>query len=435
MVKPLILFGKTLSWVSKITNTGSGGTWPGEIALRVNPNILSYFFSNTKKGIIIVAGTNGKTTTSKIIYEFIEKQNPQDNIIHNDSGANLENGIVSACIQKAQTGSTPNIDWVVAEVDENTLPRVVKALEGNNKNKIKKIVVLTNLFRDQLDRYGEVDAVSEKWKQALKSEKTDLTIIANADDPRIAFIALESEKQKIFFGSSNTQKGEKQIEHATDSTLCPKCGKRLTYKKIFYSHIGEWQCESCKLTRPVPQQIEIGKTNLEGLYNTYNIQGALIVAGLLGIKKETREYVLKNFIPAFGRQEEFEERGRKIKIFLSKNPVGFNESIKTIVQKGGKNLMFVLNDRIPDGKDVSWIWDVDVKIIPTEAKITVSGDRALDMALRIKYEDRKYDLKEDLEDALYSAVENTKEKETLYILPTYSAMLEVRKIVSGKKIL
>jgi UDP-N-acetylmuramyl tripeptide synthase len=416
MERILIFFGKLISVVSSATNLGAGATWPGEIALRLDPDILTPLSQKVRKGIILVAGTNGKTTTTLMLKTILERQG--DSVIHNGSGANLLNGIVSSFIQHASWTGTIEADWGVFEVDENSLPIVIKSIKSI---KLKVVIVLLNLFRDQLDRYGEVDVIAEKWRK-LKFD----CLIANADDPLIAEIARKAIKNVTFFGLDDPSQYMEKMEHATDSTFCPRCGTRLTYKGIYYSHIGDWSCPKCKNKRPA-LDISTWDYPLPGLYNRYNTLAAVATAKTVGIADQNIKQALQNFSPAFGRQEEFTVDGKKVKIFLSKNPAGFNESLRTVIQLDAKQILFVLNDRIPDGRDVSWIWDVDFEMLPENINIFVSGDRAYDAALRLKYAGiRDIRVINDIREAVQN---------DLYILPTYSAMLDVRKILTGKKIL
>lgn len=395
----VIFFGKLLSFISRILNVGAGATWPGEVALHINPRILSSLSSQLKKGIILVAGTNGKTTTALMIKTMLE--NNGLSVVSNASGANLENGIVSALIGNA------NADWGVFEVDENSLPKVVAETKP-------KIIILLNLFRDQLDRYGEVDVIAQKWESALGG--SNAIIIANADDPLVAHLGLHA--KTTFFGINDKTKFLPKMEHATDSIFCLNCGSRLKYEGIYFSHLGIWSCTKCGEKRPKPD-ISEGKSPLPGLYNLYNTMAAMSVAKSFSLKMN-----LAGFHPAFGRQEEI----GNTKIFLSKNPAGFNQSLRTVLELGAKNILLVLNDRIPDGRDVSWIWDVDFEMIPKEISVRIAGDRVYDLALRLKYAGIDTTIHEDLHEAL-------KTSEPLYVLPTYSAMLDVRKILKGHKIL
>ncbi len=403
-------------------------------------------------------------------------------VVHNDSGANLDNGIISAFIKHASWSGVIDADWGVLETDENTLPIVISALSfrlqpGSPsrsqspagrwpkdsfqvKEDKKVIVVLLNLFRDQLDRYGEVDVIAEKWERALRLaplsgassgqalEHKDTTLILNADDPLVAHLGITSKHPVTYFGVNDKTKYLSKMEHATDSIFCLNCGGRLSYEGIYYSHIGIWSCTKCGEKRPNPD-VSDWKSPIPGLYNQYNSLAAVSVAKALHIQDKEISSSLASFQPAFGRQEEFETNGKKVKIFLSKNPAGFNQSLKTVLELGATQLLFVLNDRIPDGRDVSWIWDVDFEMLPFHLTPIVSGDRAYDLAVRFKYAKPYHKLPKgavsepqtpiliypDLRIALKFCLDNPNKNETLYILATYSAMLEVRKILKGRKIL
>lgn len=403
-----IVIGKTVSFISQGLHLGAGATWPGEIALRIDPHIFSSFASQFQKGIILVAGTNGKTTTALMVKTILEAQGMR--VIHNASGANLENGIVSACIQSTNWFGKINADYGVFEVDENSLPIVIKSIKSI---KLKVIIVLLNLFRDQLDRYGEVDVIAGKWESALRG--SNAIIIANSDDPLVAHLGLQA--KAIFFGINDKTKFLPRMEHATDSIFCLNCGSRLKYEGIYFSHLGIWSCTKCGEKRPKPD-VSSATSPLPGLYNLYNTLATVSVAKVFGIRVD-----LTGLHPAFGRQEKI----GNVRIFLSKNPTGFNQSLQTVLEMGANHLLLVLNDRIPDGRDVSWIWDVDFEIIPRNVSVMVSGDRIFDLALRLKYAGIKATISERLDRALET-------DKTLYVLPTYSAMLEIRKLLLGRKI-
>lgn len=419
----IVVLTKFVSFVSTSFGIGAGETWPGEIALSLRPNIASSLSNVFSKGIILVAGTNGKTTTSLMIKTVLEGVG--DGVIHNATGANLLNGIVSSFIRHADWLGRVSADVGIFEVDENSLPVVLRYMTP------KRIVIL-NLFRDQLDRYGEVDVIIEKWEAALAKVPKETVVVLNSDDPGIASLGKSIHGKRIYFGIQDSKKFLKHAEHATDSTFCPNCGARLVYEGIYFSHLGKWRCASCGNTRPMPDVSDF-KSALPGLYNEYNTLAAVAVVTSFSIPLSTVKKALHAFTPAFGRQEEIVKDGKTIQIFLSKNPTGFNASLRTVLEMGGKELLFVLNDRIPDGRDVSWVWDVDFEMIPKTCVVRVSGDRVYDLALRMKYADlKKYEVYPDLEDALKGKKQSSS---TLYILATYSAMLEVRKILKGRKIL
>lgn len=421
-----LIAGKLVLLVSRALNIGYGGTWPGEIMLRIYPGVLSFLSRQIKKGVILVAGTNGKTTTSLMIKSVLESQSFK--VIHNRSGANLDNGLVSSFIGEMPLWRKKIFDYAVFEVDENTLPIILNQITPD-------ILICLNLFRDQLDRYGEVDTIAEKWHQAITRLPKTSTVILNSDDHQIAFLGRHLAAKTLYFGIDEPALFEKEKEHATDSLFCLNCQNRLDFTGFYYSHIGVWHCPTCGLNRPKPDFSQPVNT-LPGLYNRYNSLAAIASLKTLKVSQEKINKELKTFSPAFGRQEEFKLKGKMVKVFLSKNPAGFNESIKTVLELGATTLLIVLNDRIPDGRDVSWIWDVDFERIPLRKKIVVSGDRVYDLALRLNYASKeKLIIKGVLKKALHEALRATPAKGTLFCLPTYSAMLELRKILTGKKIL
>lgn len=418
----LIAFGKLLSFLIKKFNLGNGSTWPGHIALKINPDFITNILGNSNAKVILITGTNGKTTTAKLI-ETILRDNGKK-VYSNISGANLLNGFASLLIDKSQNGKI-NADFLIFEVDENVVPLISFSPD---------YVISLNLFRDQLDRYGEIDTISKNWARAYGNFDKKTIFVLNRDDPQIYYLSKNLNKKVLFFGLNEETK-DKPLEHAADSVICPNCGFDLSYEKIYFSHLGKWQCKKCGLQ---PQDSNIEDLNfypLPGTYNKYNTLAAVLLCKEIGIPLEKILKSLKKFTPAFGRQEELEFNSKKIKLFLAKNPTSFNESLRTIVQLNARNVLLVLNDRIPDGTDISWIWDVDFEILPKNIKVGVSGDRVYDLALRLKYAQIKCDYYENLNQAIKKSIDDLISNDTLYVLPTYSAMLETRKILTGKKIL
>ncbi|MBI2616991.1 DUF1727 domain-containing protein [Candidatus Gottesmanbacteria bacterium] len=433
----LIFFGKLTIQLLTIFGIGAGGTWPGEIALRGNPHILSFFLRRVRSGIVLVAGTNGKTTTSKLIQRIVAESNRGNTdrmtIVHNETGANLMNGLISAFIREWRIQKP--YDFAVLEVDEASLPHVVAEMQAY---KGKVVLVLLNLFRDQLDRYGEVRMIARIWKESIKKLPSQTVFVVNADDPEL--VDVTHGKKNKYFGIKDPSSYLKKGEHATDSTYCPFCGQKLTYEGIYSSHLGIWRCQKCGNTRP-KLTLSAYPSVLPGLYNRYNTLAAVLTAQILGINKNQIKNALENFSPAFGRGEGLIVEGKRVKIFLAKNPAGFNATVRTVLELGAKNIVFLLNDRVPDGRDVSWIWDVDFEMIPDAVMCIASGDRAYDLGLRIKYTHKSRsgisNLKifETTKEAIVFGLKQMKQHETLYIVPTYSAMLEARKILTGQAIL
>lgn len=430
----LILFGKIISKLSSVLRLGSGATWPGHITLNLNPKFIREILNKSKTKIIVVAGTNGKTTTTKLIRTILEADGKK--IFQNSTGANLLNGLASTLVENSSLIGKLNFDYGIFEIDENTLPLALKEF-------VPDYLVLLNLFRDQLDRYGEVNTIALKWQKAIQQLNSKTLMILNADDPQIAFLG-KGKKNSKYFGLDEKKKSpaEEQIL-AADSTQCQNCGSRLKYQNRTFSHLGNWYCASCKNKRPTLNLSKIDKYPLPGTYNKYNALAAVLTAQVLNIPGRIVSSALQNFSPAFGRQEKIEYKDRSIQLFLSKNPTSFNESLRTMAELGGKHVLFVLNDRIPDGRDVSWIWDTALEgNIDQFKQITVSGDRTYDMAIRLKYASKSLIInpssliiEENLSRAINLALDQLPKSEILYVLPTYSAMLEVREILTGKKIL
>lgn len=427
----IILGGKILSVITKNLNLGNGSTWPGHIALKINSHFIIDILKKSKTKTIVVAGTNGKTTTSKLIATILESNNKK--VLYNDSGANLLNGIASSLLLNSNNAGELQFDYALFEADENALPLILSDVKPD-------YLILLNLFRDQLDRYGEVNTITTKWKNALEKLDKNTIIIINADDPQITYLGYE--KKHIYYFSTDASDKTNTNEHALDSTYCPRCNSKLIFSTVTFSHLGNWRCLSCKFERPTSILTKSPHYPLPGKYNEYNTNAAVLLAKTIGISLKDTEVALKKFTPAFGRQEQIVLNGKKIQIFLSKNPTGFNESLRTVKELGGKHILFILNDRIPDGQDISWIWDTDIEnILKGDEEISISGDRAYDMTLRIKYSQKlettntKIEIFEELSKAIRSGLSKLSTAETLYIIPTYSAMLEVRKILTGKKIL
>lgn len=427
----IILTGKALSFAIQKLNMGNGSTWPGHIALNLDTDFIKKMTSKSQTKIVFIVGTNGKTTTTALIRSMAEKDGKK--VIQNISGANLLNGIASTLLLNATPTGKINADIALFEIDENIFPLICKELTPD-------VVVMLNLFRDQLDRYGEVTTIANKWKKALYELPDKTKIILNADDPLIAYLGVDENKDISYFGLVGKENKNTTLEHAVDSIYCPRCNTRLTYHQVFYSHLGEWECPKCELKRPSLDLNHAEFYPLEGMYNKSNIHAALLTAKELGYSDKAISDALHSFKPAFGRQEEIILGKKKIKIILVKNPTGFNETLKTVYSLGGSHVLIALNDRVADGKDISWIWDVDFEEFKNyqSLSLTLTGDRVHDMMTRIKYaniQNANVSADENMDNALSSALKDLPDDKTLFILPTYTAMLSLRKTITGRKIL
>ena len=432
---------KTVTAVVRLLGLGAASVLPGAISRRFHPRLLSLLCEQVKQGVILVVGTNGKTTTSLLLRTILEDQNYT--VAHNKTGANLINGLVTTLLGNTNLIGTLDADYAILEVDENIVPLILKDCQP-------RVILGLNLFRDQLDRYGEVDAISQRWQTAIAPLSPDTVIILNGDDPTLSYLGQNLSQTVRYFGLSESSLYLEEIPHAVDSIYCPSCGHPLTYKGVYLSHLGDYYCEKCGFKK---SNLDIDSKDwpqiLIGVYNKYNTLAAGLVSQELNIEKMTILKIVKEFKAAFGRAEELTIEGKRVRILLSKNPVGMNETIRAVndIKKMGQSstTLLVLNDRIPDGTDVSWIWDVDTEpLVKLGGNLVVSGDRTYDMALRLKYSQESLTktensvqliVKEDLNEAIQTALNLTSEEETLHIVPTYSAMLEVRGILTGRQIL
>jgi UDP-N-acetylmuramyl tripeptide synthase len=339
------------------------------------------------------------------------------------------------------------------EVDEPTILTATNNLDP-------EVIVFNNLFRDQLDRYGEVDKIRKIWYRSLPQLSPSTVLALNSDDHSVAQLASKTNATVIYFGIEDTNISVGKLPHAADFTSCIACGAQLRFSDIYLSHLGKYKCTTCGLKRPEPDvyakkitleeesgfsaqiitpkgTLEI-KSSLPGIYNVYNTLSAISAALALGINLPTIKKGLQNTRAAFGRTEQIEFEGKRLYIALVKNPAGFNEIIRLLkLIKKEKNLLIAINDLIADGRDVSWLWDVDFEEIMNTKhikKIWVSGVRANDMALRLKYANNALAVKveEDLEVALDSALDEIPKDETLFILPTYTAMLSIKGALAKK---
>ncbi len=425
---------KSVTFIVRSLRLGAASVLPGSIARRIEPRLLQLLSQQVKNGVILIAGTNGKTTTSLLLKTILERQGYR--IAHNATGANLENGLMTALLENTNLVGTLDVDYAILEVDENIVPKVLQPLQP-------RIILCLNLFRDQLDRYGEVDTISKRWTKVISTLPLETVVIPNADDPTLSYLGQQLPQRVLFFGLNEPAQYLEAIPHAVDSIYCPRCGHSLDYQGVYLSHLGDFTCPKCGFSKSQPT-LESSEWSqiLVGLYNKYNTLAAVTAAQELGVDEGIIRDTINNFQAAFGRAEDLVINGKKVRILLSKNPVGTNETIRVVTQSTDKTTLIVLNDRTPDGTDVSWIWDVDTeKLVERGGTLVVSGDRVYDMALRLRYSQKSPEstlnliVESDLKQAIATALEHTPNNETLHILPTYSAMLEVREVLTGRKIL
>jgi UDP-N-acetylmuramyl tripeptide synthase len=423
---------------------GGGGTSiPGAILLRLDSRAIARLAGELHDGSVIVSATNGKTTTAAMLASVMEQA--QLNVVHNRAGANMAGGIASALLE-ARARNLPPADIGLFEVDEFYVPQVAAQLEP-------RAILLGNLFRDQLDRYGELEAIADRWAAVVG--RSAARLVLNADDPLIADLGRDT-PSAVYFGVEDDRLGRGALAHAADSKHCRRCGEAYDYTAIYLGHLGHYSCPGCGAKRPTPEvsaravtlngvhgasfslATPAGTATVElplpGLYNVYNALGAAALALALGIGLDEIVSGLAKVSPAFGRAETVELDGRELCILLIKNPAGANEVLRTLaLEPGDHDVLGVLNDQTADGHDVSWIWDADFEALATRIRqATCSGRRAAELAVRLKYAGVPTDritIVPNLADALDRAVGEHPGSGTLYALPTYTAMLELRALL------
>ena len=422
----------------------SGGTTaPGRALLSVSPRALERMSAELDDGSVLVSATNGKTTTAAMIAAALERAGRP--VVHNRAGSNMAWGVATALLdagrERGQLG--------LFEVDEAWLPAVARDTDP-------RLLLLSNLFRDQLDRYGELELLADRWAELTAELDGRARFVLNADDPLVADLGRER-SGVTYFGVEDDSQALPGMQHAADSKHCRNCGHAYEYDAIYLGHMGRYRCPNCGRRRPDPQiaatrvvldgmkgsRVELRtprgdlaiRLPLPGLYNVYNAVAATATALELGVPLVTVREALEGFGGAFGRVETIPVGGRSVSILLIKNPAGANEVLRTLTLEDGRlDLWMALNDRIADGRDVSWIWDADFEVLAGRVRrVTCSGTRAEEMALRLKYAgiDAELTVDRDLGSSLDAAVANAA-GEHVYALPTYTALLELRDLLADR---
>ena len=338
---------KIVTTIVRSLRMGAASVLPGEISRRLHSRLLPLLFEQVSQGVILVVGTNGKTTTSLLLKQILSDRG--FTVVHNSSGANLINGLITALLNSTDITGKLVADYAILEVDENILPLLLKDCQP-------KYILALNLFRDQLDRYGEVDTIAQRWGKAIAPLPENTTITLNADDPTLASLGQQLTQKVLYFGLNEPELYLEEIPHAVDSIYCPRCGHLLDYQGVYLSHLGDYHCPSCGFSK---SNTDLNSQEypqiLIGVYNKYNTLEAGLLAQEIGISTNDIFETIGNFKAAFGRAEELEINHKQVRILLSKNPVGMNETIRAVnnIKKVGKSstTLLVLNDRIPDGTE------------------------------------------------------------------------------------
>jgi lipid II isoglutaminyl synthase (glutamine-hydrolysing) len=430
--------------LSRLVGAGAGMTIPGKLLSKLDPGAIDRLAARLPAGTAVVSATNGKTTTAAMAAEILRAR---FRLAHNRSGANLVSGVASTLLASA------GAELGLLEVDEAALPEVLRRVRPRS-------VCLGNLFRDQLDRYGELELVAERWRGAVAELPAQAVLVVNGDDPQVGALA-DAHADAVVYGLDDVRVARPSLQHAADSKYCIRCGTPYDYAAAYVGHLGDYHCPRCGHRRPpldvIAREIEPhgleratfdlltpeGTSRVElalpGLYNVYNALGAAALARSLHSPLDEIVAGLERFSAAFGRFERIAVDDKRLLLLLIKNPAGANEVVRTLVDGGAPTLAVVaLNDAIADGRDVSWIWDVDFEPLLAGLDVLVAtGERAAEVALRFKYgglDDSRIVVEPNLARAVDRGLELTPPGRELVVLPTYTAMLALQRIVTERRL-
>jgi UDP-N-acetylmuramyl tripeptide synthase len=447
MLAPKLVAAKAVGGLARRAGRGGGTSLPGKVLTRVEPHAIERLARRLPRGSVVISATNGKTTTAAMVSAVLERTGTQ--LVHNRAGANMVGGVASALAAAARRGGRDvEGDLGLFEVDEFWLGPVVEELEP-------RALLLGNLFRDQLDRYGELETIADRWAAVVAAHRDRTALVLNADDPLIADLGRDAEP--VYFGVEDDRMAHAELQHASDSKHCRRCGHPYIYDAVYLAHLGRYHCPNCGARRPDPSvaatdvvldgirsaaftlRSDGGEARVElplpGLYNVYNALGAAALCLSLGAPLDAVVAGLQGVAPAFGRAETLDLAGRPASILLVKNPAGANEVLRTLaLEQGALDVLGVLNDRIADGRDVSWVWDADWEVLaPHVRRMTCAGTRAAELALRMKYagvDTARLHVVDALPGALDAAL--AAGDGPLYVLPTYTALLELRELLAQR---
>ncbi|HEY2374307.1 MAG TPA: MurT ligase domain-containing protein [Gaiellaceae bacterium] len=433
-----IAAARAVAGLSRRLGRGAGMTVPGKLLSKLDPAAIDRLASRLKAGAAVISATNGKTTTTAMAAEILR---PRYRLAHNHSGANLVSGVASTLL------AAGDAELGLLEVDEGALPEVLRRVRP-------RAVCLGNLFRDQLDRYGELELIAERWRAAVMALPETTLLVLNGDDPQVGSLG-----PGVVYGVDDPSVARPSLQHAADSKYCIRCGTPYNYRAAYVGHLGDYACPHCGHERPAldvaARAIELhglervafdlvtrdGQHRVElqvpGLYNVYNALGAATLALSLGVPLDDVAAGLSRFSAAFGRFERIAVDDKRMLLLLIKNPAGANEAVRTLVDGGAPRVAVIaLNDAIADGRDVSWIWDVDFEpLLDGLETVVATGSRAAELGLRLKYgglDERKIVVEPEPASALDRGLSLTPAGGELVVLPTYTAMLELQDIVAER---
>jgi len=447
LLAPKIAAARAVGALARRAGRGGGTSLPGKLLIRLEPDAIGELAARLPQGSAIISATNGKTTTAAMTASVLQRAGVR--LVHNRAGANMAGGVASTLLGAAHGRHGIDGDLGLFEVDEFWLDRVSAQLAP-------RAVLLSNLFRDQLDRYGELETIAERWAGVAGALPSGSRLVLNSDDPLIA--DLGAERPATFFGIEDPSVAMAEMQHASDSKHCRRCGAAYIYDAIYLGHLGRYHCPNCDSRRPDPtvaaENVVLHGTRgasfrlrtpagaadvqlpLPGLYNVYNALGAAALCLELGVALDTIAAGLGAVSAAFGRAETLSVGSAEMSILLVKNPAGANEIVRTLaLEPGDLQLLAILNDRTADGRDISWVWDADFELLAGRvAGAVCAGTRAAELGLRLKYAgvpEQRLTVVPDLPAALDRAVADAGSGR-LFVLPTYTALLELREELAAR---
>jgi len=433
---------RAVGGLARRAGRGGGTSLPGKVLIALEPDAIAELAGRLRRGSAVISATNGKTTTAAMVASVLEGGG--FTLVHNRAGANMAGGVASTLLSASRSGGRIAGELGLFEVDEFWLDRVTAQLRP-------RAILLGNLFRDQLDRYGELETIADRWAEVVARLPPTARLVLNADDPLIADLG-HAATNVTYFGIEDPSVATAEMQHASDSKHCRRCGAAYVYDAVYLGHLGVYRCPSCGQQRPAPtiaaQRIRLDGTRsagfrlltpagsvdvelpLPGLYNVYNALGAAALCVELETSTDQVAAGLARVAAAFGRAERLQVGNTEVSILLVKNPAGANEVLRTLTLEDGElDLLAILNDRTADGKDISWVWDADFEVLaPRVRTVTCSGTRAAELALRMKYAGVPVERLRVVPElaAGFDAAIGEARAGRLFVLPTYTALLELR---------
>ena len=443
--------GKGTGAAGRLLNVGGGTSLPGAVARRIDPLVLQKVASASTARKAMITGSNGKTTTCRMLAAIA--RNVGVSVAQNRTGSNLLHGVTSVAVREADMRGRMDAGLLLLEVDEATMRRAVPEV-------VPDVILVTNIFRDQLDRFGELYAMARMLEAAVETLPPRAAAVLNGDDPLVASLARHAVARRLYYGLRVPDAGTDVPEHAADTIRCVRCLHALDYRRVYLSHLGDYECPGCGSRRPdldvAVTEVRSSPTGgtdatietpagtmrvhvpLPGLYNVYNTAAALAGAfALETLDPASAQSALAGLRPAFGRLEEIKADGRLIVLSFVKNPTSYNATLRMILQRPGPKHVLAAHSNTPvDGEDFAWLWDVDLEdLVPDLTSLVVSGTRAEEVALRLKYagaDPARMRVIPGREAALDAALARVPPDEPLYILAGYTPMREFRRIMQRR---